>query len=100
MDAVGDAYVAGGTPSPDFPTTPGAFDTVLNGSDAFVTRLDPSGSSLIFSTLLGGAAGDGASAVALAADGNIWVGGSTGSLDFPATGDAFDRTRTKPINTL
>ena len=43
VDAAGNAYVAGGTGSTDFPTTPGAFDTVPDGSDAFVTKLNPAG---------------------------------------------------------
>src|SRR2546429_9199233 len=55
VDAAGNAYVTGKTASLDFPTTVGAFDTTLGGStDAFVTKLDPSGSTLVYSTFLGG----------------------------------------------
>ena len=51
----GRAYVTGITQSTDFPTTPGAFDTTFNGSeDAFVTKLNASGSALAYSTFLGG----------------------------------------------
>ena len=55
MDGSGRAYVTGSTTSADFPTTPGAFDTTFNGgSDAFVTKLNASGSALAYSTFLGG----------------------------------------------
>jgi hypothetical protein len=51
----GNAYVTGATSSADFPTTPGAFDTSFNGAiDAFVTKLNRSGSALAYSTFLGG----------------------------------------------
>ena len=56
VDGEGRAYVTGFTLSADFPTTPGAFDTTFNGasSDAFVTKLNASGSALAYSTFLGG----------------------------------------------
>src|SRR4030095_17131874 len=50
----GSAYVAGKTQSPDFPTTPGAFDTTYGYiQDAFLTKLDPQGAALTYSTFLG-----------------------------------------------
>jgi hypothetical protein len=91
LDAAGHAYVAGATPSADFPTTPGAFDTVLDGGyDAFVTKLDATGSLLVFSTFVGGSEGDSFSGIALDASGSVWLSGSTSSADFPATPDALD----------
>jgi Beta-propeller repeat len=91
IDAAGNAYLAGGTPSPDFPTTPGAFDNVLDGGfDAFVTKLNPAGSALVFSTFVGGSEGDSFSGLALDGNGSIWVSGSTSSVDFPVTADALD----------
>ena len=57
VDGMGRAYVTGGTRSADYPTTPGAFDTSFNGAfrdDAFVTKLNASGSGLDYSTFLGG----------------------------------------------
>jgi hypothetical protein len=55
LDASGDAYLTGSTISADFPTSPGAFDTSYNGgTDAFVAKLNPAGSALLYSTLLGG----------------------------------------------
>jgi hypothetical protein len=56
-------------------------------SDAFVTKLDPSGSSLVYSTYLGGADDDGGSAIAVDVDGNVFVAGSTSSTDFPISRD-------------
>jgi Beta-propeller repeat len=59
VDAAGNAYVTGFTLSTNYPTTPGAFDTSYGGapSDAFVTKLDASGSTLVYSTFLGGSGG-------------------------------------------
>src|SRR2546426_1440159 len=56
VDADGNAYVTGFTKSPDFPTTAGALQPTFGGGsvDAFVTKLDPTGSSLVYSTYLGG----------------------------------------------
>ena len=60
VDGEGRAYVTGHTASADYPTTPGAFDTTFNGgvSDAFVTKLNASGSALAYSTFLGGTSSD------------------------------------------
>jgi hypothetical protein len=88
VDAARNAYVVGSTLSPDFPTTPGAFDSVFAGSEGFVARLNAAGSSLVYSTFLGQAA---ASAVAPDADGNAWLAGSTSSPSATTTADASDR---------
>jgi hypothetical protein len=93
VDSAGAAYVAGYTQSSDFPTTSGAFDTSFNGSagssgDAFVTKLNASGSALVYSTFLGGTNDDGAAAIAVDSAGAAYVAGdtfSTGSSDFPTT---------------
>ena len=90
VDAAGSAYVAGGTGSTDFPTTPGAFDTVPDGSDAFVTKLNPTGSALVYSAVFGGTASEGANGIALDAAGHAWVTGVTSSADFPVTAGAAD----------
>ena len=89
-DTSGNAYVAGNTSSVDFPTTPGAFQpscavTPETGgcADAFVTKLGPDGSALVYSTFLGGTGTDSAVGVALDASGNAYVGGYTTSSDFP-----------------
>ena len=85
VDGSGNAYVSGHTDSTDFPTTPGAFQSTYAGGlwDAFVTRLDSAGSSLVYSTYLGGIGFD--QAVAIAADGSgAYVTGRTASPVFPA----------------
>ena len=92
IDAAGNAYVTGTTSSPDFPTTVGAFDTMLNGRDAFVTKLNPSGSALVYSTLLGGIDDELGSSIAVDIAGNAYVTGSTTSANFPRTPGAFDTT--------
>jgi hypothetical protein len=90
VDDGGNAYVAGGTGSTDFPTTPGAFDTTSDGSDGFVTKLNPSGSAAVYSTVLGGSASDSATGIVLDTSGNAWLSGSTTSADFPVSADAAD----------
>ncbi len=89
IDSAGNAYVSGGTASGNFPTTPGAFQTVSpasGGGGAFVTKLNATGSALLYSTFLGDA---GASGIALTSDGSVWVTGATTSLSFPTTPNAF-----------
>lgn len=89
----GSTLVAGRTTSPSFPTTPGAFDTTHNGfDDAFITQFDPTGSSLEWSTFLGGFSLDRAQALELEPQGTVLVTGLTGSSDFPITSGAFDTT--------
>jgi hypothetical protein len=91
LDAAGNATITGGTWSTNFPTTPGVYDTSHNGStDVFVTKLNAAGSDLLYSTFLGGSGSDDVSDLALDADGNAAVMGSTHSTDFPTTPGAFD----------
>ena len=92
VDADGSAFVVGATVSPDFPTSPGAFDTTHNGGehDAFVTKLDPSGGALAYSSFLGGADLDSALGIAVDARGRAWTAGRTDSSDFPTTPQGHD----------
>jgi hypothetical protein len=91
LDGTGNAYVTGSTSSSDFPTTLGALDTSQNGSnDAFVTKLNPTGSSSVYSTFLGGSSGDSGSGIAVDAAGEAHLTGSTGSSNYPTTAGAFD----------
>lgn len=99
LDAAGDAYVAGITGSPNFPTTTGAFDTSCgtdgkcNGTyDGFVTEINPAGNGLIFSTFLGGSGYDYNAGIALDSTGSIYVSGNTVSTDFPVTKGAVQKT--------
>ncbi|MGQ0570273.1 MAG: DUF7948 domain-containing protein [Armatimonadota bacterium] len=91
VDASGSAYVTGQTVSTNFPVTPGAFDTTVTGNgDAFVTRVNPTGSTLLYSTYLGGSDVDRGFRIAADAAGNAHVTGQTASTDFPTTPGAFD----------
>ena len=93
VDAAGNAYVTGGILSTDFPTTAGAFQTTLGGDlDAFVTKLNPTGSALVYSTFLGGSAFDEGLGIAVGAAGNAYVTGDTRSTNFPITAGAFQTT--------
>src|SRR5215213_3749227 len=82
VDAQGNAYVTGATSSNVFPTTPGAFNT-SNPNSAFVTKLDPTGSSLIYSTFLSDGFSSFTTAIAVDSAGNAYVTGSTASSNFP-----------------
>src|SRR5206468_3695516 len=95
VDKAGNAYVTGTAGSLDFPTTPGALKTATTNAqspDAFVTKLDPSGSTLIYSTYLGGSRDDRGYGIAVDSDGNAYVTGTTSSTDFPTTMGAFQTT--------
>ena len=84
LDPEQNIYVTGTTENTAFPTTAGAFDTTFNGGhDGFVTKLDPAGSSLVFSTFLGGTAKDEMFAIGLAANRDVFVAGESLSINFP-----------------
>jgi len=85
VNDAGEAFVTGTTVSADYPVTPGAYDTTASTpSDAFVTRLSGDGTSVVFSTYLGGNASDAGYAIALDDEGNVHVVGTTVSADFPS----------------
>lgn len=90
VDGTGSVYVTGDTGSSDFPITAGAFDTIYNAADAFVVKMDPNGSALIYATFLGESGGDRGEAIALDELGNVYIMGITTSSDFPITSDAWD----------
>jgi hypothetical protein len=100
VDSLGNAYFGGQTLSPDYPTTAGAYQTKFNGCvDGLVTKLSPDGSSLVYSTYLGGSnkfgcgggePGDNlVQGLALDGSGDAFVVGGTGSPDFPVTPGAY-----------
>jgi hypothetical protein len=85
----GSALLTGVTASPDFPTTPNAFQRALKGrNDGFLTRLSADGNRFVFSTLLGGSGTEFYLMPTLDPSGNILVVGTTSSADFPVTPDA------------
>jgi hypothetical protein len=86
VDAQGNAYVTGTTDFTGFPTTPGAFKSTATRGGAFVTKLDPTGSTLVYSTYLatGGFNGNtNGFAIAVDSAGNAHVTGNTNGNDFP-----------------
>lgn len=98
VDDEGYIYIAGGTHSSDYPVTEGSFDTSFNGEgtwagDVFVTKLDPTGSKIIFSTFIGGEVEEtvGNSGIKIDSKGNIIIVGTTRSHDFPITKGAIDK---------
>jgi len=110
VDSAGNAYVAGAAASAQFPVTAGALQAAYGGGscvqvilggggsitvyfdnckDAFVSKLNASGSALIYSTFLGGGGEDDAADIAVDAAGNAYVVGWTQSATFPTTPGAF-----------
>lgn len=87
----GAVYVTGYTSSSDFPTF-AAFDPQWNATDAFLAKLAPSGAALVYSTFLGGTGEDAGEALAVGPDGSVTLVGITGSMDFPTTPGAPDRS--------
>jgi hypothetical protein len=84
VDPQGNAYLSGYNYAADFPTTPGAYQISSNGPyDAFVTKLNPIGSALVFSTYLGGAGDDYATGIAIDSLSRVYVTGLTLSGNFP-----------------
>jgi hypothetical protein len=92
VDSSGNAYVTGQTYSTNFPATAGAYAQAFQGgeSDIFVIKINPSGSSLIYSTFLGGSAWDESTNIVVDSSGCAYVLGGGGSTDFPTTAGAFD----------
>jgi Beta-propeller repeat len=106
VDASGAAYVAGYTSSTDFPTTAGAFDRTCGNdgmcgstdpftrdSDGFVAKISADGSTLIYSTYIGGSISETVLGIAVNGAGEAAIVGQTGSADFPTTPGAPDRSR-------
>jgi len=92
VDSAGKAYVTGRVASADFPTTSGADSSLGGTQDGFVTKLNPSGSALVYSTYLGGSGVDDGEAITVDASANAYVTGIAGSNDFPTSGGAVDTT--------
>jgi uncharacterized protein (TIGR03437 family) len=96
VDRAGSVYVTGSASAADFPTTKGSAQPVFRGpshpggadqlyGDAFVTKLNPVGNGMVFSTFVGGGGDDVGMAIALDPSGNVYVAGLTNSANFPVT---------------
>lgn len=97
IDGSGNAYIAVRTSDAivDYPTTPGAFDTTFNGfDDAAVTKINPTGTALVYSTFIGGSSLDSANSIVVNSLGQVYVGGVTTDdvTDFPTTLGSYDTT--------
>jgi hypothetical protein len=98
VDGSGNAYVTGETSSAEFPVTPGAFDTTFNGgggppfgpADAYVAKLNPEGTALVYATFIGGSGDEVPRSIAVGDEGNAYITGETSSTEatFP-DGDGF-----------
>lgn len=99
LDTSGNIYVTGGTNSANFPSTEGSFQrsfrggrgtyAALKSADAFVAKINNSGSQLLYATFLGGNGEEAGTSIAVDADGNAYVTGATNSnFGFPLSGSA------------
>jgi hypothetical protein len=112
VDRTGDAYITGYTNSPNFPVSSTAFQPALgsltNKPNAFVSKLNPVGTALLYSTYLGGNGfqdsspynwvGDFGNAIAIDSSGDAFIAGTTSSSDFPVTAKAVQSTLLGPFN--
>ena len=93
VDTSGGAYVTGQSTSLDFPITPGAVDTRPTGKsyywDAFVARINATGSHLVYAARLAGSLNDEPTSIAINSTGNAFITGETQSTDYPRTSGAY-----------
>jgi len=94
IDTSGNSYITGTASSNNFPTTNGAFDQTYNGggSDAFITKLNSTGSALIYSTYIGGSGLEFSFCISIDEFDNAYITGSTSSSNFPTTSSAYNQT--------
>lgn len=88
-DAAGNVYIVGSTSATDLPTTPGALQPFGRLLDTFIAKLNPAGTAVVYATYLGGSDSDYGASIAVDAQGNAFITGTTYSNDFPTTAGAF-----------
>ncbi|PWI48557.1 hypothetical protein CEE45_05805 [Candidatus Heimdallarchaeota archaeon B3_Heim] len=94
VDEEGYIYLTGTTDSPLFPVTPNAANSTYGGSDdAFLVKMDPFASTVLYATFWGGSSYDVGYAITLDSIGNIYIGGFTQSVDFPLSIGAYNSTK-------
>lgn len=99
VDSKGNVYIAGSTYATNYPTVD-AFQSTNNGTtNVVVTKLNPAGNKILYSTYLGGGASDNAAAIAIDGEGNAYLTGTAVSSNFPTTSGAFMTTCSSPCNT-
>ncbi|HTV56517.1 MAG TPA: SBBP repeat-containing protein [Terriglobia bacterium] len=92
VDSSGDAYVTGTTASTNFPIKSAVQSALGGDGDAFVAKLNPTGSGLIYSTYLGGTGMDSGQGIAVDGSGDAFIVGTTASANFPVTSGAYQTT--------
>jgi hypothetical protein len=89
VDSTGHAYVVGYTASTNFPTSGGGTAAASGSTDAIVTKFNPAGGAVDYSTLIGGTSGETGESIAIDSSGNAYITGQTRSSDFPAVGSGY-----------
>jgi gliding motility-associated-like protein len=93
LDKNNNIYITGKTLSANYPTTTGTYNQTINGGlDCFITKLNSTGSALIFSTFIGGNNSEEARTIALDTSENIYISGYTSDTNYPTTSGAFNRS--------
>jgi len=93
LDNSNNIFLSGGSTSGNYPTTVGTFDQVHNGSnDVIITKINSLGTSLIFSSFLGGSGTERGSTITLDNNKNIYLSGNTDSFDYPTISGCYDQT--------
>ncbi len=94
VDTAGNAYVVGQTVSANFPTSSTAFQKTLNSSifNVFVTKVNTTGTALVYSTFIGGNGDDEGIGIAVDSSGSAYITGQATSSNFPVTANAFQKT--------
>lgn len=100
VDSAGNAYVTGYTNSNDFPGSTDVRAPSRSDDDAFVFKLNSTGTALIFSRVIGGTGTDNSNAIALGPDGSVTIAGETTSTDLPTTPDAIQASYAPSQSTL
>jgi len=100
LDSRGNIYLTGYTISSDFPTTFGAYDTILNTQDIYVVKLNSKGNNLLYSTFVGGWSQDFGLDLIVDDEGCAYVVGFTISSDFPTTPEAYDISYEDSMDTV
>jgi len=103
VDSTGAAYITGLTYSADFPVTKGAYQTSNHAAanstyTGFISKINPAGTALDYSTFMGGSSTDDPLSIAVDATGDVYTAGATFSSDYPTTPNAFQRQNNSAEN--
>ena len=91
LDQLGNIYLGVGSMSKDFPVTPGVYDTSYNGNgDIVICKMNPTGSTLLKSTYIGGSYDEHPSSIIIDNQGNVNISGSSSSSNYPVTSGCYN----------